>query len=95
MVVPLREVIFYFDSFIATLKCGWGWGCGTQQGYILSKSAKERYPFLLGLYSNVYFAHIVTLVFALLTLLVPLELLYVSWFVSVFNGVQTLKGGQK
>lgn len=41
--------------------------CGTQQGYILSQSATETYPFLPGLNSNVYFVHIVTLVFALLT----------------------------
>lgn len=46
--------------------------------YFLSQSARERYPFLLVLYSNVYFVHIVTLVFELLALLVPLELLYVS-----------------
>lgn len=52
-------------------------GCGTQHSCILSQFAKEIYLSTC-LYSNVYFVHIVTLVFALLTLTVPLELLYVN-----------------
>lgn len=77
---PIPEkVIFCFENFAGNLK-------QQNRAIFFVIIFQGKILFSLALFLNAYFVHTVTLIFALVTLFLPLKLLYVRWPVSVFNG---------